>query len=144
MSHLATTYWSVKQHDSEEFHIKKVKEQAAELEKDLIVKELETLDILEELGSTKRIVEELKQQLQKEALKYLTVPPDFHYDEHIPAPAIKEMNRENYRSQANKHEQMMGNSRPCPVSPDLILMELKRAKLNLGKTINDIGMISTL
>jgi hypothetical protein len=49
-----------------------VEEQAAELEKDLIVKELETLDVLEELGTTKRIVEELKRQLQKEALKCLT------------------------------------------------------------------------
>ena len=48
------------------FDIKKGEEQAAELEKDLIVKELKTLDVLEELGATKRIVEELKQQLQKE------------------------------------------------------------------------------
>lgn len=118
-----------------------MEEQAAELEKDLIVKELETLDVLEELGTTKRIVEELKQQLQKEALKCMTVPPDFHSDEHLPAPAIKEMNKENYRSHVNKHEQMMGNSSPCPASPDLILMELKRAKLNLGKTINDLGVI---
>ncbi|XP_015877548.2 WEB family protein At2g40480 isoform X2 [Ziziphus jujuba] len=118
--------------DNEEFDIKKVEEQAAELEKDLIVKELETLDVLEELGTTKRIVEELKRQLQKEALKCLTVPTDFHSDEHMPPLAIKEMNKENYRSQVNKHEQMMGNSSPCPTSPDLILMELKRAKLNLG------------
>ncbi|XP_015877546.2 WEB family protein At2g40480 isoform X1 [Ziziphus jujuba] len=127
--------------DNEEFDIKKVEEQAAELEKDLIVKELETLDVLEELGTTKRIVEELKRQLQKEALKCLTVPTDFHSDEHMPPLAIKEMNKENYRSQVNKHEQMMGNSSPCPTSPDLILMELKRAKLNLGKTINDLGVI---
>ncbi|MBA0778614.1 hypothetical protein Gotri_006462, partial [Gossypium trilobum] len=42
-------------HGIEEFDIKKVEEQAAELEKDLIVKELETLDVLEELGTTKRI-----------------------------------------------------------------------------------------
>ena len=48
------------------FGIKTLKEQAAELEKDLIVKELKSLDVLEELGATKRIVEELKQQLQKE------------------------------------------------------------------------------
>ena len=48
------------------FGINKVEEQAAELKKDLIVKELKTLDVLEELGATKRIVEELKQQLQKE------------------------------------------------------------------------------
>lgn len=114
-----------------------MEEQAAELEKDLIVKELETLDVLEELTTTKRIVEELKRQLQKEALKCLTVQPDFNSDEQI-----KEMNNKNHRIVVNKHDhQMMGNSSPCPTSPDLILMELKRAKLNLGKTINDLGVI---
>ncbi|XWS74521.1 hypothetical protein CRYUN_Cryun01aG0005000 [Craigia yunnanensis] len=124
-------------HGIEEFDIKKVEEQAAELEKDLIVKELETLDVLEELGTTKRIVEELKRQLQNEALKCMTTP-DLTSDEHVPAPAIKEMNKEHY-------EQIrIGSSSPCPIlSPDLILMELKQAKLNLGKTINDLGMIQT-
>ncbi|XVF24367.1 hypothetical protein REPUB_Repub13aG0122000 [Reevesia pubescens] len=122
----------------EEFDIKKVEEQAAELEKDLIVKELETLDVLEELGTTKRIVEELKRQLQNEALKCMT--PDLNSDDqHMPALAIKEMNKEHY-------EQIrIGSSSPyCPISsPDLILMELKQAKLNLGKTINDLGVIQT-
>ncbi|KAG8501861.1 hypothetical protein CXB51_004556 [Gossypium anomalum] len=107
----------------EEFDIKKVEEQAAELEKDLIVKELETLDVLEELGTTKRIVEDLKRQLQNEALKCMaTATPD-----NMPSPAIKEMNME--------HREQIGNggSSPCPISsPDLILMELKEAKLNLG------------
>ena len=46
------------QNNIENFDLKKVEEQAAELEKDLIVKELETLDVLEELGATKRIVED--------------------------------------------------------------------------------------
>ncbi|XVE52242.1 hypothetical protein DITRI_Ditri02bG0107300 [Diplodiscus trichospermus] len=124
----------------EEFDIKKVEEQAAELEKDLIVKELETLDVLEELGTTKRIVEELKRQLQNEAFKCLTsTTPDFNSDEQMPPPAIKEMNKEHYEQVG------IGSSSPyCPVSsPDLILMELKQAKLNLGKTINDLGMIQT-
>ncbi|KAM1069715.1 hypothetical protein EV1_001505 [Malus domestica] len=129
----------------EEFDLKKVEEQAAELEKNLIVKELETLDVLEELSTTKRIVEELKRQLQKEALKCLTVlPPDFHCEEHISSsPAIKEMDKESYRTPGNNHEHMMGNSSPYPNSPDLILMELKQAKLNLGKTISDLGVIQS-
>ncbi|ONI24762.1 hypothetical protein PRUPE_2G261200 [Prunus persica] len=119
----------------EEFDLKKVEEQAAELEKDLIVKELETLDVLEELATTKRIVEELKRQLQKEALKCLTVvsPPDFHSEEHFSSsPAVKEMNKENHRNVASNHEHVMGNSSPYHNSPDLILTELKQAKLNLG------------
>lgn len=113
-----------------------MEEQAAELEKDLIVKELETLDVLEELTTTKRIVEELKRQLQKEALKCLTVQSEFNPDEQI-----KEMNNKNHRNVVKDDHQMMGNSSPCPTSPDLILMELKRAKMNLGKTINDLGVI---
>ncbi|KAL6131685.1 PREDICTED: WEB family protein At2g40480 [Fragaria vesca subsp. vesca] len=127
----------------EEFDLKKVEEQAAELEKDLIVKELETLDVLEELATTKRIVEELKRQLQKEALKCLTVPPDYNSEaDHImsSSPAIKEMNKE------NNNFLMMGNSspyHPASSSPDLILMELKQAKMNLGKTINDLGVIQS-
>ncbi|XP_012460693.1 WEB family protein At2g40480 isoform X2 [Gossypium raimondii] len=119
----------------EEFDIKKVEEQAAELEKDLIVKELETLDVLEELGTTKRIVEDLKRQLQNEALKCMaTATPD-----NMPSPAIKEMNME--------HREQIGNggSSLCPISsPDLILMELKEAKLNLGVKVkpqiaNNVG-----
>lgn len=133
-------------HENEEFDIKKVEEQAAELEKDLIVKELETLDVLEELTTTKKIVEDLKRQLQTGALKCMAVPQDHsNSDEHqhnMPTPHIKEMNNNNnkdYKNLAN-----MGNSSPCPISsPDVILMELKRAKMNLGKTINDLGVIQT-
>ncbi|KAI9157071.1 hypothetical protein LWI28_016538 [Acer negundo] len=117
----------------EEFDIKRVEEQAAELEKDLIVKELETLDVLEELGTTKKIVEELKLQIQKEALKCMATPDN----QPISIPVIKEMNIEHQRN---------CNSSPviCPVSsPDMILMELKQAKLNLGRTITDLGVIQT-
>ncbi|KAH8480701.1 hypothetical protein H0E87_030814 [Populus deltoides] len=112
----------------EDIDIKKVEEQAAELEKHLIVKELETLDVLEELGTTKRVVEELKQQLQKEALRCMAVP-----DEPMSSPAIKEMNKGNYSFHVNNSEQRLISLSPCPTaSPDLILMELKQAKLNLG------------
>uniref|UniRef100_A0A2P2QNB9 Uncharacterized protein MANES_10G005500 n=1 Tax=Rhizophora mucronata TaxID=61149 RepID=A0A2P2QNB9_RHIMU len=113
----------------EEADIKKAEEQAAELEKDLIVKELETLDVLEELGTTKKIVEELKLQLQKEALRCMTVP-----QEQMPSPAIKEMNKENCSIHVNNPEdKILGSLSPCLTSsPDLILTELKHAKLNLG------------
>ncbi|GMI73232.1 hypothetical protein like AT2G40480 [Hibiscus trionum] len=108
-------------HGIEEFDIKKAEEAAAELEKDLIVKELETLDVLEELGTTKRIVEDLKRHLQNEASKCMTLTPDEHYQQ------IR-----------------IGSSNPCPLSsPDSILMELKQAKLNLGKTTNHLGVIQT-
>ncbi|KAK4396045.1 WEB family protein [Sesamum angolense] len=55
------------EHDGESFDVVKVEEQAAQLERDLITKERETLDVLKELEATKNIVEELKLKLQKEA-----------------------------------------------------------------------------
>ncbi|XP_057430107.1 WEB family protein At2g40480 isoform X2 [Lotus japonicus] len=127
----------------EDFDIKKVEEQAAELEKDLIVRELETLDVLEELGATKRIVEELKQQLQKDALKCLATP-DINSCEQIGTPVIKEMNKENYGNIVSNQEQMLHISSSCSMSsPDLILMELKEAKVNLGQTINELEVIQS-
>ncbi|KAF7830889.1 WEB family protein [Senna tora] len=130
----------------EDFDIKKVEEQAAELEKDLIVKELETLDVLEELGATKRIVEELKQQLQKEALKCFVTPEEVHSCEPVGPPVIiKEMNKENHGNVVNNQEQILHGSSPgsASSSPDMILMELKQAKVNLGKTINELGVIQS-
>jgi len=123
-----------------------VEEQAAELEKDLIVKELETLDVLEELGATKRIVEDLKQQLQKEAMKCLA-SRDVNSYEQVGTPVFKEMDKENCGNNVNDQEQMMMQTpSPCSImssSPDMILMELKQAKLNLGKTINELGVIQS-
>ncbi|CAL1366158.1 unnamed protein product [Linum trigynum] len=127
--------------DLGEVDLKKVEEQAAELEKDLIVKELETLDVLEELGSTKRIVEDLKLQLQKEALRCMAVSDDVHHYMSSPAAAVKEMDREkshafhvnNNHGHHFYHEQQRLMGAPCcPSSPEVILMELKQAKLNLG------------
>jgi len=46
----SSLYW---QHDIEEVGISKLEEQAAQLEKDLFVKERETLDVLKELEATK-------------------------------------------------------------------------------------------
>lgn len=132
-----------KQNGAGEFDIKKVQEQAAALEKDLIMKELETLDILEELGATKRIVEEFKQQLQGKPLNFQTTPV-MRPEDHTSTPSINEVNMESYRNIGDGHQAVVVNSCPCPMSsPDLILMELKQAKLNIGKTINDLGVIQT-
>ncbi|XP_015973794.1 WEB family protein At2g40480 [Arachis duranensis] len=126
----------------EEFDIKKVEEQAAKLEKDLIVKELETLDVLEELAATKRIVEGLKQQLQTEALKCSATD-----NEHVGTPVVvKEMNQENYGTVAGNQEQRLQNPNPGCVSAtssDQFFIELEQAKMNLGKTINDLGVIQS-
>ncbi|XP_019437588.1 PREDICTED: WEB family protein At2g40480-like isoform X3 [Lupinus angustifolius] len=131
----------------ENFDIKKVEEQAAELEKDLIVKELETLDVLEELGATKRIVEDLKQQIQKEALKCFATPDAINSYEQLGTPVIKMMNKENYKDITNNREQILNGIEQSESSmsstPDLILMDLNQAKMNLGQTINELETIQS-
>ncbi|XP_061360701.1 WEB family protein At2g40480-like isoform X2 [Gastrolobium bilobum] len=127
----------------EDFDIKKVEEQAAKLEKDLIVKELETLDLLEELGATKTIVEDLKQQLHTEALKCFATP-DTNSHEQVGAPVINEMNQENDVNIVNNQEQILHSPSPLSTSsPDLLLKEFKKAKMNLGKTINHLRAIQS-
>ncbi|PKA67232.1 WEB family protein [Apostasia shenzhenica] len=51
----------------EELEAMDVVEQAAQLEKDLVAKERETLDVLQELERTKRLVVDLRMRLQKNA-----------------------------------------------------------------------------
>ncbi|RDY04907.1 WEB family protein, partial [Mucuna pruriens] len=120
-----------------DFDIKKVEEEAAKLEKDLIVKELETLDVLEELGATKAILEELKQQLQSEALNCFATPGVNSYEQ--VGASVK-----NCVNVINNQEQTLQSPSPCVTpSPDLFLVELKQAKMNLGKTINDLGVIQS-
>ncbi|CAJ2653508.1 hypothetical protein L195_g013545 [Trifolium pratense] len=121
----------------EDFDIKKIEEQAAKLEKDLIMKELETLDVLEELGSAKTILEKLKQQLQSEALKCCATQ-DVNSCEQIKAPV------KNYENNVNHREPILQSPIPCAASsPDMFLTELKEAKRNLGKTITDLGTIQS-
>ncbi|XP_057979415.1 WEB family protein At2g40480-like [Malania oleifera] len=109
------------------FDISKVEEQAAELEKDLTVKEQETLNVLKELETAKRIVEELKLKLQKEVSACISTPDSMSND-NISMPSVAQMN---LKSPEN-----------VPNSPQgLILMELKQAKQNLSKTTNDLASI---
>ncbi|KAL9295185.1 WEB family protein [Arabidopsis thaliana] len=104
-----------------EFDIKRMEEQTVELEKDLIMKELETLDLLEALGSTKRIFEDLKWQLQQQALRCKETPQ--HLRSHS-----KEMVDEHCHRNPLK-------------SPDLMTMEMKQAGMNLCKTMDDLALI---
>lgn len=116
---------NVSQHDGEEVDISKLEEQAAKLEKDLIVKERETLDVLKELETTKLTVEELKLKLKKEASEL----------------DVKNMDAEK-ENRRGDHPNLVGSLSPCPsAAPGLILMELKQAKLNLSRTTNDLADI---
>ncbi|VVB05860.1 unnamed protein product [Arabis nemorensis] len=98
-----------------EFDIKRMEENAVELEKELIMKELETLDFLEALGSTKKILEDLKLELQQQALRRMETPEHSHSQ-------TKEMIAER-----------------CHLNP----LELNQARMKLGKTMDDLAMIQS-
>ncbi|KAK7385806.1 hypothetical protein VNO78_31680 [Psophocarpus tetragonolobus] len=115
---------------TEDFDIKKVEEEAARLEKDLIVKELETLDLLEELGATKAILEELKQQLQSEALNCFATP-GINSSGHC----VNDVH--------NEVQTFQSPSPSATSSPELFLVELRQAKMSLIKIINDLGVIKS-
>ncbi|KAL3633371.1 hypothetical protein CASFOL_022898 [Castilleja foliolosa] len=102
--------------------ITKLEEQTAQLERDLITKERETLDILKELESTKNTVEELKQKLQNEASE-----------------TLKENSHTNDKTVLHNGNDTFNL---CPSSaPGFILLELKQAMLNLTRTTNDLADI---
>ncbi|KAA8533994.1 hypothetical protein F0562_031511 [Nyssa sinensis] len=108
-----------------EFDIEKVEQQAAELEKDLIVKERETLNLLKELDAAKRVVEVLKLKLAKEVSESMPTL-DLSLDSQVSTP----------------NKKSAGNLSLCTApSPGLILMELNQAKLDLNKTTNDLVVI---
>lgn len=117
----------------------KLEEQAAQLEKDLIVKERETLDVLKELESTKIIVEELKAKLQKETSE-MNAALEMSARDGNGDPMEHEAEKENHYEGGSLNR--LGGSGSCPSSsPGLILMELKQAKLNLTRTTNDLSDI---
>ncbi|RDX66041.1 WEB family protein, partial [Mucuna pruriens] len=125
-------------HDTEELDPEKLEEQAVVLEKELILKERETLDVLKELESTKRLVENLKSKLQKEESE---ANLNFQMSACNDISCVKEDEKED---KENKTSNVVNHSNegciPFPSSaPGLILMELKQAKLNLNRTTSDIA-----
>lgn len=122
--------------DLEVVDVAKVEEQAAELEKQLIVKEKDTLEVLKELEATKRIVEELKSKLQEE---------EYNSQVNVSANEKPMVVKEEEGKENNPNlsiQKLPESSNLIPSStPGLILMELKQAKLNLTKTTGDLAEI---
>ncbi|KAF2305240.1 hypothetical protein GH714_003276 [Hevea brasiliensis] len=143
-------YWKPSQHklsetehDEEEVGISKVEEQAALLEKDLIMKERETLDVLKQLETTKMMIEELKLKLQKQASE-ANMTLESSADDRNLTLALKEEKKDdfNHENLGYHNQNFVEGLSPCPSSaPGLILMELKQAKLNLSRTTNDLADI---
>ncbi|KAL8517103.1 hypothetical protein ACS0TY_015357 [Phlomoides rotata] len=109
------------QHGEEVVDVVELEEQTAQLERDLIIKERETLDVLKELETTKNVVEELKLKLQKEASEI------------------------NATLKANSPAVHENGINLCPSeAPGFILLELKQAKLNLTRTTSDLADIRAM
>lgn len=155
--HLKLTH-APEQQSFEEVDAAKVEEQTAAFEKDLIVKEQETLEILKELESTKRIIEELKSKVQKETSEVIIIPHPTsenmivnHVTETeklIPETTSESLSM-TYDTETvkltpeNLHTDLdlLGSIPPTAPSPGMILMELNQAKVNLNRTTNDLAGI---
>ncbi|TKY65711.1 WEB family protein [Spatholobus suberectus] len=128
------------EHYAEELGAEKLEEQAAVLEKELVLKERETLDVLKELESTKRLVEDLKSKLQKEESEANLNLQMSVCDQKSVVEEKEE--KENQVSQLNVLQSSREGFILYPSSaPGLILMELKQAKVNLTRTTNDLADI---
>ncbi|KAF3447985.1 hypothetical protein FNV43_RR08692 [Rhamnella rubrinervis] len=128
------------EHDMEEVDIAKLEEEAVHLEKDLIVKERETLDVLKELEKTKMSIEEMKQKLQKEASE-VNQTLEANVDDSNTSPLVQEANEKNHGNEADQHTSIESVYPSASSAPGLILMELKQAKLNLSRTTSDLADI---
>lgn len=114
--------------DLEEIDMDRVEKQAADLEKELIIKEQETLEVLRELESAKGVMEGLKLNLIKQTSSIMTTL-DLNPDAGTTTPI----------DQSTAALTLC----PVPLPPGVILTELKEAKSNLNKTTNDLAMIRT-
>ncbi|CAI9768410.1 unnamed protein product [Fraxinus pennsylvanica] len=122
--------------------IAQIEEQAAQLERDLIVKERETLNVLKELETTKNIIEDLKSKLQKEAYEIEATLAANSGDTKVNSASAGIFEKESRESSLNVHQDRIGCLDMYPsLAPGFILLELKQAKLNLMRTSNDLADI---
>ncbi|KAE9622288.1 putative WEB family protein [Lupinus albus] len=110
----------------EECDPEKLEEQAAILKKELILKERETLDVLKEVDSTKRLVEDLKSKLKEEESKAKSV--------------YSPEENENQTTRLNVVQPLRGDFIFYPsYNAGKVIMELKQAKMNLIKISYDFA-----
>ncbi|KAL8539350.1 hypothetical protein ACS0TY_001106 [Phlomoides rotata] len=101
-------------YENQAFDMNKIEEQAVQLERDVIMKEQQTLNVLKELESAKRLVEGLKFNLIPEMSSFIPTPdPDLNQGLAL-----------------------------CPlIQPSLMFTQLNQAKQNLNKTSVDLAAI---
>ncbi|GMH19336.1 hypothetical protein Nepgr_021177 [Nepenthes gracilis] len=124
-------------HDSEDVNIYKFVEKAEVMLKDLNLKEQETLDILKELESTKRLLEESKLKVQNEASECLAIPrmstpSSIKFPNNDPGDPVP----------CDNYVKLLECSKYFPSSSSgLIIAELNQAKINLHHRTNELAAI---
>ncbi|PIN20483.1 hypothetical protein CDL12_06830 [Handroanthus impetiginosus] len=103
-------------HETGVFDVAKIEQEATQLERDLIMKQQQTLNVLKELEATKKFVEGLKVNMMLESPSFFTT---------------RDPKLEN-------HDDL---SLCSVLSPGLMFVELNQAKLNLNKTSGDLAVI---
>ncbi|XP_014497041.1 WEB family protein At2g38370 isoform X3 [Vigna radiata var. radiata] len=117
------------QQHSAELSAEKLEEQASVLEKELILKERETLDVLKELESTKKLVEELKSKIQKEQSE---VNLNVQLGECYRKSAVEENEeKENQMSQLNV---LQPSRQDVRTSVESLNKKLEKERISLEKT----------
>ncbi|KAG8063447.1 hypothetical protein GUJ93_ZPchr0003g16652 [Zizania palustris] len=115
-----------------------VKEQTEQLEQDLITKEKETLDVLKDLESTKKIIADLKLRIQKESNE--TSPAAVKSDDQTEV-NVKESEEVQPENDNNTDMDMEGlDGHPQQFSGS-VLMELEHAKENINRTTSDLAAV---
>ncbi|KAJ3699586.1 hypothetical protein LUZ61_003291 [Rhynchospora tenuis] len=109
-----------KEQGPENLEVSILHDETSQLEKELIIKERETLEVLKELESAKKIVADLKSKIQKETSCEEPNPRKVH--------PLNESEPE---------------SVPQDVQCSNVLNELKKAKMNLNQTTSDLASIRT-
>lgn len=114
-----------------------------QLEKDLVLKEKETFNILKELESTKLLVEKLRLKIQNENSE-ANAAVDSNVDNEKVCLVVKTEEKVSQENISSDNQQFAEGLDLCS-SPGLILKELKQAKLNLTRTTSDLlGIQSTV
>ncbi|XP_062190608.1 WEB family protein At2g38370-like [Phragmites australis] len=114
-----------------------LEEQTAQLEKELSIKERETLDVLKELESTKEVISDLKLKLQNDAAGSFTVTEETGQAE-APVAEHEEKQPENSETDVDMgglDEQML------QIPGSSVLQGLEQAKTNLNRTTSDLAAI---
>uniref|UniRef100_A0A0A9E3K2 WEB family protein n=1 Tax=Arundo donax TaxID=35708 RepID=A0A0A9E3K2_ARUDO len=114
-----------------------LEEQTAQLEKELSIKERETLDVLKELESTKKVIADLRLKIQDEEAGTFSISEGTgHADAHISeSKELQPGNTENDVDMCglDEHQQQTSGSS--------VLKELEQAKANLNRTTSDLASI---